>query len=251
MALDSDPHHWISALRGSHDRLVDMVAEMGEDEVTSASFCSEWSIAQVLSHLGSGAEISRMNLEANLAGEPSPDPDRYPAIWDRWNNKAPLDQARDGISADLRLVRLVEGLDDRELQSIRIELFGGMVFDAVGVLGLRLNEHAAHSWDIGVMRDPELGLAPDATALLVDLAPMFAGWVGRADAVDPVQVRVQTTAPARSFLLAIGDGKVELTPSPGEADLELPAEAFLRLLYGRLHSDNPTVAQLQKVFPGL
>ena len=53
-------------------------------------------------------------------------------------------------------------------------------------------------------------------------------------------VRVSTSDPERQFILATGD-EVTLTPvdgdaapEPGGAELRLPAEALIRLVYGRL-----------------
>jgi hypothetical protein len=53
-------------------------------------------------------------------------------------------------------------------------------------------------------------------------------------------VRVSTSDPERQFILATGD-EVTLTPAdgdappePGLAELRLPAEALIRLVYGRL-----------------
>jgi hypothetical protein len=54
------------------------------------------------------------------------------------------------------------------------------------------------------------------------------------------KVRVSTTYPERRFILETGEA-VTLTPSddetssePGLAELRLPAEAFIRLIYGRM-----------------
>ena len=46
---------WPAAAVSSHERLSRLVGQLGPDEVAGPSYCTEWSIAQVLSHLGSGA----------------------------------------------------------------------------------------------------------------------------------------------------------------------------------------------------
>ena len=61
-----EPSPWISALRHSHNSLRANVEPLGADRLRQGSYCSEWSIAQVLSHLGSGAEIFSLFLEAGL-----------------------------------------------------------------------------------------------------------------------------------------------------------------------------------------
>src|SRR6202035_617843 len=127
-----------------------------------------------------------------------------------------------------------------------------------GVLGLRLSEHAVHAWDVAVTLDPAAKVAPDAVDLLVDRLPMLAGFLGK-QAPAPVAVAVTTTAgPQRAFTLDTGG--VTLAPA-GEDDataaaLALPAEALLRLVYGRLDDEQDvqasgvTLTELKSVFPG-
>ena len=60
--LTTETHHgrpdpWIGALRHSHGRLQALVEPLGLSQLEQRSYASEWSIAQVLSHLGSQAEI--------------------------------------------------------------------------------------------------------------------------------------------------------------------------------------------------
>lgn len=71
---------------------------------------------------------------------------------------------------------------------------------------------------------------------------------------------VRTTDPDRQLAVVVTPDAVALAPSaPGsEADLVIPAEAFLRLVYGRLDPDHtpagvggPAVERLRQVFPGV
>ena len=48
----------ITALRTGHDELAALVSSMTPDDLTQPSAAEEWTISQVLSHLGSGAEIN-------------------------------------------------------------------------------------------------------------------------------------------------------------------------------------------------
>ena len=70
---------------------------------------------------------------------------------------------------------------------------------------------------------------------------------------------VRTTDPARDFSLTTGPDAVALAPGDGGApDLTLPAEAFIRLVYGRLdpehtppfEGDPALLDSLRSVFPG-
>jgi len=49
----------IAELRANHDRLRSVVEGLADDQLATQSGAASWTIADVLSHLGSGAEISR------------------------------------------------------------------------------------------------------------------------------------------------------------------------------------------------
>ena len=98
--MQTSPEPWIGALRHSHDRLQALVGPLGQDQLEQRSYASEWSIAQVLSHIGSGAEIFGLFLEAGLAGQDPPGRDAFGPIWNTWNAKDPQAQAADGLRAD-------------------------------------------------------------------------------------------------------------------------------------------------------
>ena len=79
--MESSPQAWIGALRHSHDALRATVEPLDEARLRQQSYASEWSIAQVLSHLGSGAEIFGLFLDAGLSGAEPPGGDTFPPIW--------------------------------------------------------------------------------------------------------------------------------------------------------------------------
>ena len=255
----------IAALRNSHERLALLIGAMSEDRLTGRSYCRDWTVAQVLSHLGSGAEIALLTLEAAVTGMPA-NPDANPPIWDAWNAKSPQQQAADCLPADDAHIKRFEGLTDAELAGISLDLYG-MQVDAAGLARMRLSEHAVHTWDVAVALDPAAEVAPDAVELLQAHLPMVAGWTGRPDG-EPFRLRLRGTGPAADFLLAVTD-KVTLGPWPGDgpagatADghVQLPAEALLRLVYGRLDPGHTPAVEVsgdpglldraRAVFPGM
>lgn len=124
---------------------------------------------------------------------------------------------------------------------------------------MRLSEHAIHTWDIAVVLDPAATVAPDAVDLLIDTLGQLASRTGKPTG-RPARVHVSTTDPERQFVLDVGES-VSLLAWDGEerlAELRLPAEAFLRLIYGRLDPDHTPPAdvgavdldQLRATFPG-
>ena len=112
----------VETLAASHAHLKEVVAAAAA--ATDPSYCSEWTIAQVLSHLGSGAEIGLLNLNAALAGGPPPERDLYLAIWDVWNAKSPEAQAADSLVSDAAYISTWESLDDAALDALRVPMMG-------------------------------------------------------------------------------------------------------------------------------
>jgi uncharacterized protein (TIGR03083 family) len=259
--MNSDPRAWIATLRGSHDRLAELVAPMTPAQLREQSYCTDWSVAQVLSHLGSGAELTLLGLPAALGESEPPSPDSRQPIWDRWNAKSPDDQVADALVIDERLVATLEQLTDDQLATMKMEFFG-MQLDAVGIIRLRLGEHVLHTWDVAEHADPAATVSAAAAALLVDSVPGFlAPRLGKPLA-EPFAVRVTTFAPDRDYLLSSGES-VTMTDWPGDdgavPQVRMPAESLLRLAYGRLDpahtgaevsGDRAVLDKLRAIFPG-
>jgi len=254
----TDPTPWVSAVRASHDRLSAIVAGLDADGLRKQSYAKEWTIADVLSHLGSGAEIFSLVIEAGVTGAEPPAMEAFQSIWDTWNARTPEEQAAQCTSANEALVARVEALSEAERESFTVLMFGRMTMDLAGVLGMRLSEHAVHGWDVEVALDPAARIAPDAVGLLAVRLPMMIGFMGKQQET-PTVVEVTTTDPAMTFTLDTGG--VTLTPGStgASASLALPAESFVRLVYGRLDDDDDadvtsasgvTLPELQAVFPG-
>jgi uncharacterized protein (TIGR03083 family) len=247
----------VSTLRASVERLHDLVEGLDDTQLSSPSYCDDWSIAQVLSHLGSGAVIARRGLQDARAGTPTPE-DFNQSVWDEWNAKSPRAQADDALIADAALVDAFDAVPDDERAGLTFAM-GPLTLGFDDIVGLRLNEHAFHTWDIAVALDDDALLPADATALVVDNLALLARFSGRPDGQERT-VTLRTADPVRDVAVRISAGGVELTPGePGqEPDLQLPAESLCRLVYGRLDAEHaPTVtgdadvlASLRAVFPG-
>lgn len=247
---------WLSAIRHSHERMTGLVDELSGSQATLRSYADDWTVAQVASHLGSQAEIFDLFLTAGLDGTDPPGGDVFTAIWDRWNALPPQAQLADSVAANATLLARLSALSPEQQGSYSLSMFGRTV-DIAGLAGLRLGEHALHTWDIAVALDPAAVLLPDAVALLIDTLPDMAAQGGTpVPAGAPVAVAV--TDPARSFALTL-DPAVTLTPaSGGTPDVTFPAEAFIRLVAGRLDAEHTPIGvdapdhldQLRQAFPG-
>jgi uncharacterized protein (TIGR03083 family) len=256
----------ITALRTGHNELADLVSGMSVDDLTQPSGAALWDVSQVLSHLGSGAEIALATVGAALEGAGNPGPELHRTVQARWDTLlVPTERAAGFLHANEALVELFETLDDTTRGQLRIDLdFLPEPVDVATAAGLRLNEFTYHTWDITVAFDPAAVLAPAAADLLVDPLGVIIGFLGHAEALAGRQVSltVQTTAPDRCFGLEVRHA-VTLVEEPQQPDgvLNAPGEAWLRLAAGRLApehtpptvhltSDVITLDDLRRVFPG-
>lgn len=251
----------LAALDSSVRRLADLVRPLDDDALVRPAYPSEWRIAEVLSHIGSGAVIFARILTDGLAGTTPPE-DFNPSVWDRWNAMAPRAQADECLVVDRDFVTRLEAVGDEDRARLQLSL-GPMELDWETFVQMRLSEHLLHEWDVAVALDPAATLADDGTAIVVDRVGTVAGWASKAVG-EPVTVTVSTTAPERTFTIAVGDD-VTLTEADAteaaaaDAALTMPAEALVRLVYGRLDADHTPAAvtgdpavldRLRPVFPG-
>jgi uncharacterized protein (TIGR03083 family) len=246
----------LPALHASAERLQRIVEGLGPDQVRQSAYPSEWTIADVLSHIGSGAVILRRRFEDTLAGA-DPDDAFNQAVWDEWNAKQPADQAADALTADDDLLASLDSASDEQRRAFTFTM-GPMTLDFDGFVSLRLSEHVVHTWDVQVVVDPSAVLPEDAVPVMIDRVQVIAGLVGRPPGSDST-VRVRTSGPQRDIAIVMTSDSVQLTPSdPGsDPEVSLPAEAFIRLVYGRLDPDHAppgsgsaVLDQLRRVFPG-
>ncbi len=248
----------IAAIRHQHDTLVALVPNLDDDALTGPSGASEWTIAQVLSHLGSGAEISRKPV-ARAAGLDVVEEDNQ-SVWARWDGSTPTEQAAGFVEHDTEYVETVEGLSDEQKASLTIDL--GFLPEPVPLLvalGMRLNEVANHVWDVRVGLDPRAEVDEEASAVLLELfqGPLafLLGFSGKADQLDG---EARVAVPGGGVVIADAVSVVASLPDP-TATLTGPQGAVVRLLSGRLtpeHSDGVSVEgdvsldDLRAVFPG-
>jgi uncharacterized protein (TIGR03083 family) len=260
----------ISALRGNHDQLTARVSGLDEEDLARQSGSSQWDVAQVLGHLGSGAEIALAALQAAMAGQETPGQDFNQLVWDRWNVMNPQEKAQGFLDANEQLVTAYEGLDATTRQALHVKLaFLPFPADVALLSGMRLNEAALHGWDVRVAFDPHATLTIEETAATLEqlTGPLsfMVGFLGKPEALGGIQatLRVETTDPNRVLGLVLGES-VSLGDAPTDVGgvLTIPAEALLRLLAGRLDeahtpdtvtitSSVVTLEQLRRVFPGI
>ncbi|GAA4754406.1 maleylpyruvate isomerase family mycothiol-dependent enzyme [Nocardioides endophyticus] len=248
----------IAALRANHDTLAALAPTLTEAQLTAPSGASEWTVAQALSHLGSGAEITRQPI-ATAAGE-SVDVEDNQTIWARWDGSTPSEQASGFVEKDAAYLATVEALTPEQLEDLQIDL--GFLPQPVPVevaLAMRLNEVANHAWDVRVGVDPAATVDADSAELLVELfAGPLAFLLGFSAKPDRAEQEVRLAIPGGG--ISITDAvTVSGEVSDPTATFGGTPEAVVRLLSGRLRAPydagvsvtgNVTLDDLRRVFPG-
>jgi uncharacterized protein (TIGR03083 family) len=253
----------IEALRAEHDALAAIAGQLSDAQLAGPSGASEWTAAQVLSHLGSGAEIALAGYQSTFTGGPPPPEDFNQQVWERWNAMTPAEQASSFVASDQALVAALEALSSEQRESIAIDL--GFLPDPLplgAVLAMRLNETAQHGWDVRVGLDPAAVIAESSAVVLAEHFAgglgFLLGFTGKADALpEPAVIALREAG----LSLHVQD-RVHLTSAAADptATFTGPLEAAVRLFGGRLtpkytadHVDvvgNITLDDLRRVFPG-
>ena len=251
----------VASLRLHHDRLEALVSQLSPEQLAGPSGAAEWTVAQVLSHLGSGAEIMLGPVRAAIGVAPPEGPENQ-EIWARWDASSPQEQATSFVEHDARLVEILEALTAEQRSSLAVDL--GFLPEPVALevaLGMRLDEVAAHAWDVQVSQDPAADIDPEAAVLLAELfsGPLgfLLGWVAKADALTQ-----PTRVSADGYTVVVEDAvRVEQgTTEQSTAAFTGTTGALVRLLTGRLKPEhtpdgvqvtgNVTLDDLRRVFPG-
>ncbi|MFI5694667.1 maleylpyruvate isomerase family mycothiol-dependent enzyme [Kribbella sp. NPDC051586] len=260
----------IAALRTGYERLAGLVTNFDEETLAGPSAATEWDIAQVLSHLGSGAEIMANTIQLTLDRKPAADSDFNQNVWARWDSSSRQEQAAGFLVWNEKLITLFESLDDDQRDNLRIDLgYLPAPADVATVARMRLSELTYHSWDVRSASDPGATLDADAVPQMLQ-ATGDLSWITKPANLNGRQavLTVVTTEPSTEFSLRLDD-PVSIDPIPADdsdsaatadGSLTLPAESWLRLIAGRLGPDRTpaavtltgpiTLSTLRNVFAG-
>jgi uncharacterized protein (TIGR03083 family) len=260
----SDADTAIAALRTGYDRLAELVEKFSDTDLTGPSGAAEWDISQVLSHLGSGAEIMTATIRAAFDGNPALGGDFNQSVWDRWNASTPRERADGFLEKNETLTALFESLDPTQREDLRIDLgYLPAPANVATVARMRLSEFTFHSWDVRSGLDDEASLDPAAVAELLPRSGDMLGWISKPATLDGNHsvVGVATTDPTTEFTLHLNDPvSIDFAPADNpDGTLTLPAEAWLRLTTGRLsprytpktvEATGVSLETLRQLFPG-
>ena len=218
----------------------------------------------MVAHLGSGAEIASMTLEAALAGsDQGADQEAIGQVWQRYDALDDTAAAERSIAANETLLHRLESLTPDQHETLVVPFSTGPtplpIFSA-----FRLAEHAVHTWDVAVTRDPAAELAPEMAQIILDaiVVPM-AGRLASTSGPGESVVGLHLSDSGRRLVLDLDPTVGLRAPRAGEEPetrLEISTAAFVRLVYGRLDashtpgsvagSDAALLDQLRRMFPG-
>jgi uncharacterized protein (TIGR03083 family) len=246
-----------TALQASAAQLRALVEPLNAEQLRASAYPTEWTVADVLSHLGSGADIFLGQVNDAVAGTPTP-PDFSRSVWDDWNARTPEAQAAGLLASDAALLARLGELTAAERGDVAISM-GPFTLNFDEYLGLRLNEHVLHTWDVDVAFNDDAVIPAEIVGAVLDNLGFVARFAGKPIGADRTYL-VRTSNPVKTYEISLTTDAVATAESDSDAaaDLELPAEAFIRLVYGRLDvdhtpstvADNEHLEELRKVFPG-
>lgn len=253
--------------RAEYEDLLTYLEKLPPSGWTEQSACSEWQVYQVVSHIGSQPEIHAGTLRAGLRGAPPMTDEQRRAIWDRFDAMKPEEVLPAFKANNDAFVALVDSLSADELGKTIPWIFGPAPL--ASVLASRLNEQALHAWDVKWVHDKQVKLTPAAVADLVEVnVPSRVGRLAQpagAGALVGKTIQFKYSRPDGALSVTVAADGAQAAASTADApDLtaELPAEALVRLIWGRydvaggvasgeLTLSDPSLADaLQKLFPG-
>jgi uncharacterized protein (TIGR03083 family) len=238
----------VAAMRREYEMLNRHLAALRPQHWAEPGACGSWSVQDVVRHLGEEAETRLILLKYKLdeAGTERPTRERYQVIWDYFASLTPEPLYAAFRDRNETYLAYVEALPI-EKQQQRVRFSPGEAPPQLGEVPLgeylqsRLSELALHSWDIRVVLEPTARLLPDTTrtllASILDLVDFELPADVRARLAGTTYAFVLSGAVEREVILVVETDRVALADravSGATATLQLPAEAFIRLLLGRL-----------------
>ena len=236
-ATEANPYPQIKAYeRRAYERLIDYLERLDPAGWTEQSYCADWRVFQVVSHLGSGSRIGALRVNAWVNSGAPVTREVMQGIWGLFDSLRPdemlaafLPAARDYLAAEAATPDAA-GRQEVDGFAGRRPLYAYQL--------ARLWELACHSWDVYVARDRSARLEPEAVTLL-------------AAHMDQINLPLDKERAAALTTRPIGfrgvDSDVAYTLDPGgerprvqaglAADaalvVEAPDEELVRLLSGR------------------
>jgi uncharacterized protein (TIGR03083 family) len=162
---EANPYAQIKSYeRGEFDRLGRYLEALDAGGWVEQSYCTDWLVYQVVSHIGSGSRIGRMRLEAWASGGPPATREVMQSVWGLFDSLRP-EQMLGVYSEAVQEYLAAEAATPDAAGLQDVEGYAGKRPMYAYQLG-RVWELACHSWDVYVARDPKARFHPEAVSLL-------------------------------------------------------------------------------------
>ncbi len=221
------------AERSEIDRLGAYLAQLDSDDWIEQSYCLEWRIYQVVSHISSGGRIFLGSLANWFDGAPAMGIEQMRAIWAKFDALTPDRMLEEFQAATTDYIARLEALPS-EAGVQEVNGFLGKV-PARDMLALRLHETAIHTWDVLVSRDRTARIPEDVVSLILP-AQLNIRALRPSAALAGKRVRLATPDGTWQRLIDFrGEKPAVEAEDAGESDIqvEAPLEEMCRLLSGR------------------
>jgi uncharacterized protein (TIGR03083 family) len=246
-ATQTNPYPRIKAYeRHEIERLDRYLQAMDAEGWREQSYCADWQVYQVASHIGSGSRIGGLRIQAWVGGGPAVTRETMQGIWGHFDSLSP-DQMYASFSEAVREYLKVEDAtpDDAGLQEVD-GFAGKRPLYAYQVS--RTWELGCHTWDIYVARNWNARLDADAAALLAENLQFVNLPMDKERSVGLTgPIAFQLSDSGRTYVLDPTAERPRLAVSQGE-DAQLviagPDEEVVRFVSGR-HFVPGTVSRLQ------
>jgi uncharacterized protein (TIGR03083 family) len=234
---EANPYAQIKAYeRGEFDRLSRYLEGLDADGWVEQSYCTDWLVYQVVSHVGSGSRIGRMRLESWVTGGPPATREVMQGVWGLFDSLRPeqmlsayADAAQEYLAAEAATP------DDAGL--LEVDGFAGKRPMHAYQLG-RVWELACHSWDVQVARDSKARFHPEAVAVLAPRLHLVSAYLDkeRGAALSTKPIVFKLTDSGAEYTLDPSAERPRLQPG-ASADaplvIEGPDEEIVRFVGGR------------------
>lgn len=203
------------------------------------TWCTGWTVREVVAHLAEGVERFGQQVRGALAGSPV----EFSMAERDARRQVVKALPPDELVSELKrrtgaFFEYLEGLPEAELTGAVVPMAAGLTAP-VSIAYLRLQEPAIHRWDLLAPSAPDATLDAESAALLVDYVLGNAPRQTKPDALAGLDVtyRLDVQGPGGgAVVIGCREGKATVVrdQAPGAADLALATEALVRLLWGRV-----------------
>ena len=235
-ATESNPYPRIKAYeRRELERLAAYLRALDADGWTEQSYCSDWLVYQVVSHIGSGSRIGGMRLRAWVGGGPPVARETMQQVWGHFDSLEPH-QMYAAFADAIREYLDMEASTPDEAGLQEVDGFAGKR-PLYAYQISRTWELACHSWDVYVARDRGARLDPEAVSLVATNLQLISLPVDRerANALATKPIAFELADSGARYVLDPGMERPRLARDGGDAPLVVrgPDEEIVRFVSGR------------------